>query len=80
MISFSWLSQKWVFAVGWFESGSKQGPNITSVFLKFLSRDFCGGPVAETSPPAAGAVGSIPGWEAGIPHASRPKYKMEAML
>ena len=30
--------------------------------------DFPGGPVVETSPSNEGVVGSIPGWEANIPH------------
>ena len=41
-----------------------------------------GGPVDKTLPSNAVGVGSIPGQEAKIPHASRPKkqYKTEAML
>ena len=35
--------------------------------------DFPGGPEVETLPFNAGSVGSIPGWRAKIPHASRPK-------
>ena len=34
--------------------------------------DFSGGAVAESSPPNAGGVSSIPGQEAKIPHASGP--------
>ena len=29
--------------------------------------------MVKTSPSNAGGVGSIPGWGAGIPHASQPK-------
>ena len=36
-------------------------------------RDFPGGPVVETLHSNAGGVGSIPGGETKIPHASRPK-------
>ena len=35
--------------------------------------DFPRGPVVNTSPSSTGGVGLIPGWEAKIPHASRPK-------
>ena len=38
-------------------------------------RDFPAGPVGKTSPSNAGGAGSIPGWGAKIPHASRPKYQ-----
>ena len=38
-------------------------------------RDFPGGPVVKTLPPNAGDAGSIPGWEAKVPHASGPKSK-----
>ena len=31
--------------------------------------------MVKTSPSYAGGAGSIPGWGAGIPHASRPKSK-----
>ena len=41
--------------------------------LKFLTRDFPGGPVVKTSPSNAGGAGSIRGWGAKIPHASGPK-------
>ena len=37
--------------------------------------DFPGGPVVKTLPSNAGGVGSIPGWGARIPQASRPKSK-----
>ena len=40
---------------------------------KYVSRDFPGGPVVKASPSNAGGKGSIPGWGAKIPHASRPK-------
>ena len=36
-------------------------------------RDFAGGPVVKTSPSNPGSAGSIPGWEAKIPHALQPK-------
>ena len=37
-------------------------------------KDFPGDPVLKTPPPNAGlGEGSIPGWEAKNPHASRPK-------
>ena len=35
--------------------------------------DFPGGPVVKTLPSNAGGAGSIPGWGAKTPHASRPK-------
>ena len=35
--------------------------------------DFSGGPVVKTSPPNAGGAGSIPSWEAKIPHALQPQ-------
>ena len=38
-----------------------------------LFRDFPGRPVIKTLPSNAGGVGSIPGQEAKIPHASWPK-------
>ena len=38
-----------------------------------MKRDFPGSPVVKTSPSNAGGAGSIPGWGAKIPHASRPK-------
>ena len=38
-----------------------------------VREDFPGGPVVETSPSTAGAMGSIPGQEARIPHVLRPK-------
>ena len=41
-----------------------------------LLREFPGGPVVKTSPSNAGGVGSIPGWEAKIPHASQPKKQI----
>ena len=43
----------------------------TTVFK--IDRDFPGGPVVKTLPSNARGVGSIPGWEAKIPHASLPK-------
>ena len=46
---------------------------LTIFCLKKRNRDFPGGPVVKTSPSNAGVVGSIPGWGAKIPHASRPK-------
>ena len=47
-----------------------------------LRGSFPGGPAVKTSSSNAGDAGSIPGQEAKIPHASRPKkqYKTEAML
>ena len=42
--------------------------------------DFPGGPVVGTLPSNAGVVGSIPGWGAKLPRASRPKNKTEAIL
>ena len=36
-------------------------------------RDFPGGPVVQTSPSTVGGAGSILGWRAKIPGASRPK-------
>ena len=38
-------------------------------------RDFPGGLVVKTLPPDAGDAGSIPCWEAEVPHASGPKSK-----
>ena len=38
-----------------------------------ISRDFPGGPVVKTLPSSAGGVGSIPGQEVKISHASQPK-------
>ena len=35
--------------------------------------DFPGSPAVKTLPSNAGGEGSIPGWEAKIPHASWPK-------
>ena len=40
-----------------------------------IYRDFPGSPVVGTSPSNAGAVGSVPGRKAKIPHASRPKIQ-----
>ena len=45
------------------------------LLFKMLFRDFPGRPVIKTLPSNAGGVGSIPGQEAKIPHASRPKYQ-----
>ena len=42
-------------------------------FLKERVVGLPGGPVVKTSPSNAGAVGSIPGRGAKIPHASGPK-------
>ena len=36
------------------------------------TQDFPASPAVKTSPSSEGGVGSIPGWEAKIPHASRP--------
>ena len=52
--------------------------SFTSVFKQTLASmkvkwDFPGGPVVKTLPSRAGGVGSIPGWGAGIPHATQPK-------
>ena len=41
--------------------------------LRNYIRDFPGGPVVKTSSSNARGEGSIPGWGARIPHASRPK-------
>ena len=41
--------------------------------LKHDAGDFAGGPVVKTLPSNAGGAGSIPGWGAKIPQASRPK-------
>ena len=38
-----------------------------------MYEDFLGGPVVQTSSSRAAGVGSIPRWEAEIPHASWPK-------
>ena len=46
-------------------------------------RGFPGSPVVKTLPSNVGGSGSIPGWGAKIPHASRPKkprHKTEAIL
>ena len=43
-----------------------------SVLKKNKAGDFPGGPVVKTLPPNAGDTGSIPGWGAKSPHASRP--------
>ena len=40
---------------------------------RVTKRDFPSGPVVKTSSSSAGGTGSIPGWGAKIPHASRPK-------
>jgi len=47
----------------------------SSAFLVFKpkGKDFPGGPVDRTSPYSAEGVGSIPGREAGLLHALRPK-------
>ena len=37
--------------------------------------DFPGGPVVGISPSNVGTAGLIPGWGAGIPHASGPKSR-----
>ena len=42
---------------------------------KGRSRGFPGGAVVENLPANAGGVGSVPGWGAKIPHASRQKTK-----
>ena len=45
--------------------------------------DFPGGAVVKTSPSNAGGADLIHGWEAKIPHASRPvkpKHETEAIL
>ena len=50
---------------------------------KLAHRDFLGGPEVKTSLSNAGAVGSIPGQGAKIPHASwpnKPKHKTDAIL
>ena len=55
------------------------------LFFKTGHRDFPGVPLVKTSLSSAGGAGSIPGQEAEIPHAWRPKkktpkYETEAML
>ena len=45
--------------------------------LKHDAGDFAGGPVVKTLPSNAGGAGSIPGWGAKIPQASRPKNKIK---
>ena len=40
-----------------------------------VSGDILDSPVVKTSPSNAGGVGSIPGQETNIPHASQPKNK-----
>ena len=47
--------------------------SIPSFPFKRKERDLPGGPVGKTSPSKAGSTGSIPGWGAKIPRASRPK-------
>ena len=42
--------------------------------------DSPGGPVVKTLPSNAGDVGSIPGQEAKVSHASWPKLKHKAIL
>ena len=42
-----------------------------------MFRHFPGGPVVKTSPSNTGGAGSIPGWGAKIPHASRPKNQKQ---
>ena len=46
---------------------------LSGALLKHETRDFPGGPVVKTSSSNAGASGSIPDWEAKVPHASWPK-------
>jgi len=53
-----------------------------SIYFKDLW-DFPGGLVVRTSPSDAGAAGSIPHWEAKIPHTlkpKKPKHETEATL
>ena len=38
-------------------------------YFNIKNTDFLGGSVVKTLPSNAVGVGSIPGWEAGIPHA-----------
>ena len=38
-------------------------------YFNIKNRDFPGGSVVTTLPSSAVGMGSIPGWEAGIPHA-----------
>ena len=47
--------------------------SLVSPPIKTQYWDFPGGPVVKTLPSRAGGVGSIPGWGAGIPHATQPK-------
>ena len=44
-----------------------------TVYFKLSYRDFSGDPVVKSSLANAGDMSSIPGQEAKIPHASRPK-------
>ena len=47
--------------------------NHLPLALKLQPGDVRGSPVAGTLSSIAGHAGAIPGWEAGIPHASQPK-------
>ena len=52
-------------------------------FPNFSQGDSPGGPVVKTSPSNAGGMGSIPGQEAEISHASWPKnqkHRIEAVF
>ena len=50
-----------------------QNAIISISSFKNIDRDFPGGPVVKTSPFNARGAGSIPGWGAMLPHASRQK-------
>ena len=52
-----------------------QGSNPHLLYLLHCRQIVChqGSPVVKTLPPNAGGVGSIPGWAAKVPHASRPE-------
>ena len=69
----AWDNKKYTY-IGlclWFQAQDSWNP------CNFLSdkstRDFSGGPVANTSPSNAGSKGSTPGGGPKIPHASGPK-------
>ena len=44
---------------------------------KHTTGDFPCGPVVRTLPSDAAGGGSVPGWDAKIPHTSQPKTKAE---
>ena len=51
------------------EPGRLQFHGVTKNWVQLSQVTFPGGPVVKISPSDAGYVGSIPGWEARIPHA-----------